>query len=406
MEGKRLLRTLRLTNFLSYGPEGTEIELQPLNVLIGPNGSGKSNFIEAIGLLKAAPKDIAAPIHDGGGIAEWVWKGQEAETGTSTSIDLGIETTVSYSQGSLPLRHRFQLSTIGPHFKVTEEEITDVPKGGSEPTVYYSCYDGEPVLRISGESVTTTTPPPTEPNVYPQDLVFGQSVLSQRKDPDRYPQLTYLGNAFSDIQLFRTCNLGLKSPLRGPQPASGPASFLFEDGRNLGMVLNDLLNRPSTKRVLLDKLQGFYEYVGDVTTKVYAGTVETSFHERGFAESTPSIRLSDGALLYLRLLTILCHPSPPPLVCIEEPEIGLHPDIIPKVADLLVEASERMQLVVTTHSDILVSALTHVPEAVVVCERDDWGSHLRRLDPDQLKEWLEKYCLGEAWLSGEIGGTT
>ena len=62
MEGKRFIRSLRVENFLSYGSEGEEIELQPLNVLIGSNASGKSNLIEAIGLLKATPTDLPAPI--------------------------------------------------------------------------------------------------------------------------------------------------------------------------------------------------------------------------------------------------------------------------------------------------------------------------------------------------------
>ena len=105
------------------------------------------------------------------------------------------------------------------------------------------------------------------------------------------------------------------------------------------------------------------------------------------------------------LLAILCDPSPPPLVCIEEPELGLHPDILPKLADLLVEASERTQIVVTTHSDILVDALTEQPEAILVCEKHDGQTTMRRLDGETLAHWLETYRLGELWTSGEIGGT-
>ena len=56
-----LIKRIRLTNLLSFGPDTEELELEPLNVLIGPNGSGKSNFIEALGLLKATPRDLTAP---------------------------------------------------------------------------------------------------------------------------------------------------------------------------------------------------------------------------------------------------------------------------------------------------------------------------------------------------------
>jgi predicted ATPase len=74
------------------------------------------------------------------------------------------------------------------------------------------------------------------------------------------------------------------------------------------------------------------------------------------------------------------------------------------VAELLTEASQRTQLIVTTHSETLVSALGEHPETVVVCERGiDW-TRLERLDPDKLKTWLERYSLGTLWAKGEIGG--
>jgi predicted ATPase len=121
--------------------------------------------------------------------------------------------------------------------------------------------------------------------------------------------------------------------------------------------------------------------------------------------SIPATRLSDGTLRYLCLLSILCHPKPPTLVCLEEPELGLHPDVLPTLAELLKEASERSQIIVTTHSDVLVDALTDQPETVLVAERSATGTTLTRLDAEKLRPWLEKYRLGQLWTRGEIGGT-
>ena len=59
------LKRIRATNLLSFGPEGIDLELASLNVLIGPNGSGKSNLLEAIRLLQAAPNDLADPVRTG-----------------------------------------------------------------------------------------------------------------------------------------------------------------------------------------------------------------------------------------------------------------------------------------------------------------------------------------------------
>ena len=62
-----------------------------------------------------------------------------------------------------------------------------------------------------------------------------------------------------------------------------------------------------------------------------------------------------------------------------------------------------MQLIVTTHSDALVSALTSQPDTVIACERPGAGTVLRRLDPEQLAAWLDKYRLGDLWRMGELG---
>jgi len=118
----------------------------------------------------------------------------------------------------------------------------------------------------------------------------------------------------------------------------------------------------------------------------------------------PATRLADGTIRYLCLLAMLCHPAPPPLICLEEPELGLHPDLLPGLADLLVEASHRMQLIVTTHSDTLVDGLTKVPEAVVICEKRRGSTEMGRLTGAELTRWLKDYGLGQLWRSGEIGG--
>ena len=126
-------------------------------------------------------------------------------------------------------------------------------------------------------------------------------------------------------------------------------------------------------------------------------------HETGFAAPIPATRLSDGTIRFVALLATLLSPTPPPLVCIEEPELGLHPDAVALLADILVEASDRTQLVVTTHSDALVSALTAQPDAIVACERPGAGTELRRLDPKRLASWLEDYRLGDLWRMGRTG---
>ena len=146
-----------------------------------------------------------------------------------------------------------------------------------------------------------------------------------------------------------------------------------------------------------------YEGLTDFEVVAEGGTVQVFFTEGEFSIS--ATRLSDGTLRFLCLLAILCDPEPPPLICIEEPELGLHPDILPTVADLLKEASQRTQLIVTTHSDMLVDAMTDCPESVVVCEKHDGKTEMTRLAASDLAVWLEKYRLGQLWIQGQLGGT-
>ena len=190
--------------------------------------------------------------------------------------------------------------------------------------------------------------------------------------------------------------------IREPQSADMRNDRLEEDFSNLGLFLSRLSKTPKVKEAILEKLRDLYQGVTDFQIFVEGGSVQVFFTESDF--TVPATRLSDGTLRYLCLLAILCDPTPPPLICIEEPELGLHPDIIPKLADLLVEAAQRTQLIVTTHSDILIDAMSEHPEAVVVCEKHDGKTEMNRLNKKDLKEWLNKYSLGDLWTRGHIGG--
>ncbi|HEX6750956.1 MAG TPA: AAA family ATPase [Longimicrobium sp.] len=388
MNGKRSILSLTLENFLSYGSPAPEIELLPLNVLIGPNASGKSNLIEALVMLRAAQGDFDAAIREGGGAGEYLRKNSAAdgfwvEARVSNPSD---ESILDYSINVEPRDFR-------PYVKF-EEIVRIVDPAG---VVLYTQDDGDAAIVRRGGL-------PSAPPVRVPGLSREQSILSQRRDPELYPELTYLAGLFGRISVFREWRFGSRTKARAPQPADLPVDFLLPDASNLALVLNDMLQRSSIRSRLLGFLQRFYAGAQHISVKLYAGTAQL-FIEEAQDVLVPATRLSDGTLRYLSLLAILCHPSPPPIVCIEEPELGLHPDILPTIAELLLDASQRTQLIVTTHSDALVSALSEVPESIVVCEPSDEGTQLRRLDKEALSEWLNRYSLGEIWRMGEIGGT-
>jgi predicted ATPase len=397
---KRFLRSIKPTNILSFGPDTPRLELLSLNVLIGPNGSGKSNLIEVISLLQAAPKNLLQPIQTGGGIAEWIWKGLKPATAAD------IDTTVSYPGGAMPLRHVLELMMVGQRAELAGESIHDELGSADLKTgLYYHFHSGGAPQLVSVRMDAIEGGGRAVRPLRREDLSLDQSVLSQRKDSDHYPEVTYLGNEYARIKLFREWSFGRYAPPRRPQQTDLPSDFLSENADNLALVLNDLERHSNVKIGLVEKLKQADEAIENFSTIVQGGTVQLYLHYSGLRSPVPATRLSDGTIRYLCLLSILCHPSPPPLVCIEEPELGLHPDLLPGLADLLVEASHRMQLIVTTHSDVLVDGLTKVPEAIVVCEKRHGSTEMKRMTATELAKWLkDDYGLGQLWRSGEIGG--
>jgi predicted ATPase len=327
-----------------------------------------------------------------------MWKGSEPSTAE-------LEVTVFYPQGRMPLRHRLTFAMVGQRAELVDEAIENERStwpGERDVFFYYRYQSGHPVLNV--KTAEQALDGRARRQLRREDLPLDQSVVSQRKDPDQYPEVTYLGNEYAKIKLFREWNLGRNTQPRKPQPTDLPADFLSEDAANIPLVLNYLEHRSNLRSSLLERLRDADESVVDFSTRVLGGTIQLFLHYSGLRSPVPATRLSDGTVRYLCLLAILCHPEPPPLVCLEEPELGLHPDLQSGLADLLVEASHHMQLIVTTHSDALVDGLSKVPEAVVVCEKRNGSTHMSRRTSAELARWLQDYGLGQLWRRGEIGG--
>ena len=399
----RTISSIRLDGFLSFAPGSQAFDLQSLNVLIGPNGAGKSNVIEAIELLRATPEDLANAVREGGGAREWLWKGGEREGPATLDVVLDAETPTGRA-----LRYRLELSDVRGRLEVLDEAVEEAhvdPQSDAEDVYFYYRFQrGNPAINVVGSG------PPhgshlgrRQPRrLRRETLVPDQSVLAQRRDPEQYPELTWLAQRFGRVVTFREWTFGRYAALRQPQPADLPESPLLADSRNLALLLNQIEHRDGASEFNV-LLQRFFPRFERMSTRVSGGTVQFYLHEKGFASPIPATRLSDGTMRFVAILAMLLGPDAPPLLCIEEPELGLHPDALAVLADLLVEASDRMQLVVTTHSDVLVSALSSRPEAVVACERHGAATTLRRLDPQGLADWLQDYQLGDLWRMGELG---
>ena len=410
-----LIHRLKVAGLLSFGPKGVDLRLEPLNVLIGPNGSGKSNFLEAVELLQTAPSGVTEPISRLGGIREWLWKGLNAPQ------SITMETTVGYPPAGL-LTHSLTIAGRNGRSEITSERVEPSEPHTDERTSlsYYrppqDAATASEFARLNAEAERTDAERRQRPGEWstlrlaaklrPGAVDFAseiepeKSFLSWAATPD-YPALWHLKGAYDRIRLYRRWSFGPSTSLRQPASAHERSDFLNEEGTNLAPVLSNFPGE--SKRQLITALKKLYDGIVDIKCPVVGGTV-TLFLEETDNREIPATRLSDGTLRYLCLLSILLHPEPPPLIVIEEPELGLHPDLLPTLTDLLVTASSRSQLIITTHSDVLVDALTDTPDSVVVCEKHDGQTEMRRLDKDDLTKWLKDYTLGNLWSSGQLGG--
>ena len=384
------IRSLCLSGLLSFAPESAPFELRRLNVLIGPNGSGKSNLIEAIQLLASTPeRNFLDVIREGGGPSDWLWKGAAQRRAE-------IDAVLDGGPTGRPLRYRIELAANQSRLEIFDEAIEDVepaPGGpvGSGVSFYYRFRRGDPIFKDADG--TLCAPPSFQSEI---------SVLAQPHLLRTYPEVKWVSDTFESFDTFRERCVGRHVALRQPQRMNLRSDRLLPDNRNLALVLNQIEHSDNAAR-LNELMRRFFPRFEHLSTHVLHDKVAFYLHESAFGAPIAAKRLSDGTIRFIALLATLLSTNPPPLLCIEEPELGLHPDVLTWLGELLVEASEKTQLIVTTHSDALVSALTNHVDAVVTCERPGAATVLRRLESDRLASWLEEYRLGDLWRIGELG---
>ena len=392
------IKSLHLKNILSF--KDTKLELQPLNVLIGPNSSGKSNLIDVIGLLQAVPNDIAGFLRSNGPTGDWAWKGPGRE---ETPFQI---TRIEAEFGpSLPRIYKLGISLQDDRVHSLTERLDLIELEQNKKAL------AKPFFQTSNESARLW---PKRPDGNFADygdervqvsIPRGKSVLSEIRSPADYPAITQTARLMSTIKVYRGWEVGRHSPVRWPQRTDGDPSFLEEDFSNLALVVNDLRENHGLGLSMDSYLERFYESYQSLHTPVHDSMIRLTVRESSLSRPIPASRMSDGTIRFIALLAILCHPEPPPLICIEEPEIAMHPDSQDLVVELLRKASERTQLIVTTHSPWLIDHLSASPEQVVVCERNAAeGTQFKRFTRKELDAWLEDQPLGEVWMAGAMGG--
>jgi predicted ATPase len=137
-------------------------------------------------------------------------------------------------------------------------------------------------------------------------------------------------------------------------------------------------------------------------SKLNPNRIKLEWRQRDSDASFDGYSLSDGTLRFICLSTLLLQPSPPKLILLDEPELGLHPSAIVILSEMLKAAAERAQVLIATQSVTLLN--NFAARDVIVAEHDGTKTTFIRHSDEDLKDWLDDYSLGELWEKNVIGG--
>ncbi|HXX24881.1 MAG TPA: AAA family ATPase [Terriglobia bacterium] len=393
---------IKIEGFRSF--KKVELEMPRLAVLIGPNGGGKSNFVDLLMLMAEAGRGrFSNGVSKRNGFLNIAF-------GFDPSQEVRVElrfkealhpwkVTLDGGDEKLDVRFRVSAQNYGFIARITEELVRQ--ESTKRPSLCADMVSRGPagaVFRATNEAGEVVAEEHRGVN-------FAELVISDVKDPVKYPAASVVLKELEGWTFYRDIDVGPESRVRQPSLIREGIQLL-PDGTNLSSVLHEIQQKyPDAWDEILEILKTAYPDF--LKLSVPAGGGDGNVHLRWFEHPYEKLGLtanllSDGTLKLLCLIAILKSPNPPPLICIDEPELGLHPDWIELVAELLQDAAVRTQVIVATHSPHIVAKLD--PDQVIVTEKENGETRLERLSSSDLEKWLRDFNLADLWLAGHIGG--
>lgn len=350
-----------------------------LNVLIGANGTGKSNLLRLLELMTVAAKGgVGRYIQSLGGMDAIVWDGRAEGISFKVVTEENSPAPSTYEEESSLVPHTYELvlSRLGETsaYFVGLESLTGV-FGDSRELVVLIQREPHQALLKEGFSDTPREVDPKAINLEETILSSVSSAILGFEDiSDFQLALSYI-TTHQDILVHR--NADLRKPV-----VARIEHQVDADGQNLISVLHTLYTTDrGFERSIDDAMRAAFgeDYEKLVFPPAADQRVQLRLRWKSLRREQSAADLSDGTLRFLFLLTVLRSPDPPPLIAIDEPEAGLHPAMLPIIAEFAVEAATRTQVVLTTHSPQMLDAFGDARPTVTVTKWRDGETILENL---------------------------
>ncbi len=414
--------------------EHFEADFGQLTVVIGANASGKSTLLDCLQLIAtAAEVPLETALNRQGGFMNVLSAALSNPLGWTLALQKPTRhpfwDSVPGLEGGFVYQVRLACDASGRVHPIHEVlRSAKALRGHDEPAKLLeatsnrsSIYDrrkgelvpfDEAVPGIAApsaptESTADATPAPTAPAA-PQAVSLR---LAQMRFLNEYPDPSWIRVLLANAAFYPGFDVGRFSALRTKPADIQALTLLFMSGENLGTVLHEILTRhayQSSADALRDFLRSAYpESFEEITVETAYGApgkVLVRIHEKGMSRPMELWDLSDGTLRFLCLAAALLNPVPHAFVAIDEPEAGLHPRLLPIVADMIKTASEKTQVLVTTHSPDLLSCFD-LNDIAVMARRDAGVVWHRPRTRDTLRELLKPVTgetLGDLHRAGEL----
>ena len=362
---------IQIKNFKSIRDSG-EITIRAVNVLVGPNGVGKSNFIDFFKLLHSIYKQRLKFY-----TAENGYENRILYFGRKRSKSLEGHIVFKPEDGNANNRYDFKL----------------VPQA-QESGFYFEKDLGGYNLFANG---------------YKENWDFldfgGEGKEESGLKNHSSARAIFLQAYFEDFKVFHFHDTSSGSPLKQANKTRD-YDYLKEDGSNLAAFLFKIKDtHPKHFKLIEFTVRAVAPFFEGFDLKPDSKNPEMIFLnwlEKDSEEYFSAHNLSDGTLRFIALATLLLQPKLPKVIIIDEPELGLHPFAIQKLAALIKSAATKAQLIISTQSVNLVDQFE--ADDILVVERRDGQTAFFRQEEAELKDWLEDYTLSQLWEKNILGG--